>query len=114
MPWTSVKPASQFGPVPEPEPRLRLYTRRNGWLNASAQEFLFEGQRGGQVDWQEYDNGSLSLVANPAGAWKVNRRGNLSVTPVTSRSNGGELPVTLRLRPDTREGRRLVVAGMVT
>src|ERR1700674_2885224 len=95
----------------ESEPRLTIHKPRTGYLNATARRILFGPSAEGKIRWDtDTSTGTLSMVPDLMGV-PVNRNGHLTVTIVTSKSNGAPLPVTIRLRLDA--GPRLVLAGIV-
>jgi len=90
---------------------LRLTNKTIGYLNANAREFLFSGNRSGEVAFERMSNkGAMSLIAKGNGL-KVNKQGHLAVTTFTSIYPALELPKTILLAPFEDE-RRLIISGV--
>jgi hypothetical protein len=89
------------GGAESPEPTLRLWDIRHGYLNVAARRALFDGALSGRVQWVRIDEtGQIGLYAagDAAGPTvKVQPTGQLTVRPLTRRVPGGDYPVTLRL-----------------
>lgn len=113
MSWQPVTAErNRGGRTGDPEPRLTIHQPRTGYLNATARRLLFGESGAGRIRWDtDTSTGALSMIPVEHGGAPVNRNGHLTVTIITSKSNGAPLPVCIRLRAEADH--RLVLAGVV-
>jgi hypothetical protein len=112
MTWTAIdKPKHHLA---HDDMQLRLIDKNNGYLDVGARAFLFDGERGGYLLFEE-DSGSgmMSITScdnDRTKAVHVPRSGRLSVRQITSRTNAS-LPISILLAPVNGE-HRLLFAGV--
>lgn len=102
---------------PRPEPRLRLYDERHGYLNVSALDALSSnGEPCMLVVFQRDDLGRIAIspaATDDDNAFSVGRKGVVNVSRLTELIPGATFPVSVRLVRQDGE-RRLFLAGKVS
>lgn len=113
MTWETLPNRSR---KPRPEPLLRIYDDRHGYLNVSALDQLGNGTRCAWVLFQRDDHGRIAIVpatANDSDAFAVTPKGAVNVARLTELIPGADYPVSVRLVKSDGDGRRLFLAGRV-
>lgn len=110
MAWQTLETTARGGMPPNPEPALRIITKRSGYLNVAARHLLFDWIKDHTtVEFQEDEQGAFSLRAAVQGC-PVSKTGRVTVTALTSAVDG-PIPVTLQLAPCDEPG-RLIITGV--
>lgn len=111
MTWQTLETTARGGVAPNPDPALRIITRRSGYLNVAARRALAYPGVDIRIIFQVADDGRISIKAVEDGIL-VSKDGRVTVTSLTSAVEG-PIPITLELSPSDEPG-RLIVTGVTS